>query len=171
MQMGLNEMDSVEWTEEAKAHYRLDVGNEGDGRYLRGFGGRERVGNAFRWSTATSYLILPVPVGKACTVTVEGEIPGYAVGADSGLYLGQTLLAPLVSGQPLVAQVPPTEDGRARLELRCQGWVPQTVIPGSNDPRTLGVQVQRVTVKAEGAAEAAFSANTGQWLTAEQSAN
>jgi hypothetical protein len=170
-QMGLNQADPVDWTDEALMHYQIEVGSDGDGRFLRGFGGHERVGNAFRWSGPASSLILPLPVGKACTVTVEGEIPGYAVGPDSGLYLGQTLLAPLVSGKPLAATIPATDTGRVRLELRCQGWVPQELIPGSQDPRTLGLQVQRVTVRAEGAGAAAFSANTGQWLPAEPAAN
>ena len=44
-------------------------------------------------------------------------------------------------------------------ELRCQGWVPQRVIPGSGDPRTLGVQLRRVTLRARGAPAKPFNAN------------
>ena len=163
---GLNEADPVDWTDKARAHYRLDVGAAGDGRYLTGFLGHENLGRPFRWSGGTASFLLPVPMGKACTVTLECETPKYAVAADSGLYLDGKLLAPLVAGNGLVAEVPPNAEGRVRLELRCKGWVPKAVTPGSNDDRTLGVQVQTVTVKAAGAGDEIFSANTGLWLPA-----
>jgi hypothetical protein len=39
------------------------------------------------------------------------------------------------------------------------------VIPGSSDPRTLGVQVFSVTVRSADAGERIFNANTGKWMT------
>jgi hypothetical protein len=39
--------------------------------------------------------------------------------------------------------------------------VPQQLLPGSADPRTLGVQLFSITVRTEGAADSAFNANTG----------
>jgi len=164
--MGLNQADPIVWTDEARGHYRIEIGANGDGRYISGFGGRERLEAPFRWSTPSSHLILPVPTGKACTVTLEGEIPIHAVAADSGLYLEGRLLAALVAGNRLVAELPPMPDGQVRLELRCQGWCPQEVIPGSTDPRTLGILLRTVTVRATDAGDAVFGANTGQWLEA-----
>jgi len=38
--MGLNQADPIVWTEEARAHYRIEIGAGGDGRYIKGFGGR-----------------------------------------------------------------------------------------------------------------------------------
>ena len=164
--MGLNEADPVEWTDKTRAHYRLEIGGAGDDRYLTGFLGREKLERTFRWSTGSAHLLLPVVAGKACTVTFECEIPEHAVAADSGVYLGQKLLAPLVSGKPLVAELPAAEGDRVQLELRCKGGVPKALIKGSNDDRTLGVLLRSVTVKTAGAGEAVFSANTGQWLPA-----
>lgn len=161
--MGLNEADPVAWTEEARAHYRLVVGGNGDDRYLQNFHGRERLGRPYRWTNGTGFLLLPVPKGKVCTVTVECDIPTYSLAPDAGLYLGAARLAPLAAGNLLVATIPAQEEDRVRLELRCHGWVPQAVTPGSHDARTLGLQVQVVTVKAAGAPEAIFSANSGQW--------
>jgi len=165
--MGLNQADPIVWTEEARAHYRIEIGAGGDGRYIKGFGGRERLETPFRWSTPVSYLILPVPVDRACTVTLEGEIPTHAVAADSGLYSGDTLLAPLVAGGRLDADLPPTQEGQVRLELRCQGWCPKDLIAESNYPRTLGVLLRTVTVRAADAGDAVFDANTGQWVGVE----
>jgi len=161
-QMGLNEEDAIVWTAAALSHYRIEVGAAGDGRYVQGCHGRERLDRPFRWSMATTRLVLPVPGGKACTVAMEMTVPGHAVGADSGLYLGDRRLAPLPeAGALLTAELPPAAADRARLELRCQGWVPQQLIPGSADPRTLGVQLFSITVKTADAGETAFNANTG----------
>jgi hypothetical protein len=161
-QTGLNEEDSVVWTEAARAHYRIEVGAAGDGRYVHGCHGRERLERPFRWTMATTRLVLPVPVGKACTIRIEMNVPAHAAAEDSGLYLADTRLAALPEGgAPLTAELPPTTSDRARLELRCRGWVPQQLIPGSADPRTLGVQLFCVTVKAADAGETVFSANTG----------
>ena len=52
-----------------------------------------------------------------------------------------------------------------RLELRCKAWVPCELNKASQDPRTLGIQVFRVTVKAAGAGAKIFNANTGEWAS------
>jgi len=41
---------------------------------------------------------------------------------------------------------------------------PQQVIPGSKDPRTLGIQVTRITLRNASAGTNVFNANTGTWL-------
>jgi hypothetical protein len=42
--------------------------------------------------------------------------------------------------------------------------VPQRVIPGSTDPRTLGIQVSRLTMRSASGGPRIFNANTGTWL-------
>lgn len=163
-QEGFNEADPIAWTDEARAHYRLIVGGEGDSRYLRGFSGRERLGEPFRWSTPEAHLFLPVVADRPSTLTISADIPTYAVAPETGLYLDDQLLAPLVSGTELSATIPATGANRVHLVLRCQGWVPMEVTPGSNDPRTLGVMFRSLSMRAEGAGEAIFDANTGRWL-------
>ena len=79
---------------------------------------------------------------------------------DTGLYLDGKRIVPLTNGAPISATLPPSAMDRLRLELRCQGWVPQKVVPGSQDPRTLGVQVFSVTMRAAGAGPRTFNANT-----------
>ncbi|MGA2866836.1 MAG: hypothetical protein ABSF95_20375 [Verrucomicrobiota bacterium] len=73
-------------------------------------------------------------------------------------------VASLTSAPLLTAQLPPSPEDTLELELRCQGWVPKQTTPGSNDPRTLGIQVSRITMRARGSGTNTFNANTGEWL-------
>jgi hypothetical protein len=165
VQIALNESDSIAWTPEARAHYQLTVGAINDGRYLQGFHGPERGGRPFRWTTGSARLVLPVAPGKPTTVTLELNAPKHALSTNAGLYLEGKRIATFDRGGVVTASLPaPTED-RVRLELRSQGWVPKQVVPNSNDPRTLGVQVFSVTVKSDGAGTAVFNANTGRFNT------
>jgi hypothetical protein len=161
-QMALNEPDPISWTPEARAHYRLTVGASGDGRYVQGFHGAERSDRPFRWSIGNARLILPVVPGKAATITIEFSAPKHALADDSGLYLDGKLLATFSKGNTVAATLPAATTDRVRLDLRAQGWIPQRVVPGSKDPRTLGVQLFGITVKSEGAGLAVFDANTGR---------
>lgn len=165
-QMALNEEDPIEWTAEARAHYRINVGATGDGRYLQGWHGPERGDQSFRWSMADSRLLLPVVAGQRYTIRLDVQVPMHALGADAGLYADGRMIAPLSGGPALTANVPAVSGDRVRLELRCAGWIPQKMMPGSQDPRTLGVQVFAVTMQADGASARVFNANTGQWLDA-----
>ena len=160
-QIALNEADPMDWTPEARSHYRLIVGGPNDGRYLRDWQGRERGTQPYRWSTALSVLQLPVVPGQRYTLTLEGEIPPIAVSPTAGLYLDGQRLAPLVAGNKLVAQLPAVSTDRIRLELRCAGWVPERLNPGSKDPRTLGLQAATITLRSEKAGAKVFNANTG----------
>jgi hypothetical protein len=164
-QMGLNEPDPIEWTEAARAHYRLEVGGPGDGRYLQDWHGQERAPQPMRWSTARSRLLLPVVPGLGYELTIEGHVPATAVSPEAGIYLDGKQLATLNTKGPLTVKLPPSKENRVRIELRCQGWVPQKQLSGSRDPRTLGVQVWAITMRAEQAGAKVFSANTGQWLS------
>ncbi len=163
-QIALNEEDPIAWTSEARQHYRLQVGGLGDGRYLQGWHGPERGELPFRWSMAESRLLLPVLPGKGYTVTLEVNVPKAAISAEGGLYLNGKRLAPLGAGSTLKATLPPSNEERVRLELRCRGWIPQKEIPGSRDPRTLGIQMFNVTMQSEAVEGRMFIANTGQWV-------
>ena len=161
-QIALNEPDPISWTPEARAHYRLTVGQNGDGRYLQGFHGAEKSDRPFRWTAGNARLVLPVVPGKATTVIVEFSAPKPALSGDAGLYLDGKRLATVSSGNTVSAALPAAAADRVRLELRAQGWEPQRMVPGSKDPRTLGLQIYSITVKSEGAGPALFDANTGR---------
>lgn len=159
-QAALNEEDPIEWTDEARAHYRITMGEAGSGRYLLGWHGAEV--NA-RWSMPSSTLLLPVRPGKSHAVTLKLNVPGHAISADAGLYLDGEQIAPLTTDGALTAALPPSGNQQLRIELRCQGWVPAKVDPNSQDPRTLGVQVTSVEVRADDAGARVFDANKGTW--------
>lgn len=163
-QAGFNEADNIAWTEQTRAHYRIEVGAAGDGRFLKAFHGQERGARSYRWTSAQSQLLLPVPVGKKCVLVLEADIPPQAVNETAGLYLGETLLAGLKAGRRLVAELPASQEPRVRLELRCAAWVPAKVHAGSHDQRQLGLQLFTITVQAEDAAAPVFDANRGTWL-------
>ncbi|MEW6358295.1 MAG: glycosyl hydrolase family 28-related protein [Planctomycetota bacterium] len=163
-QMSLNETDPIAWTAEARSYYRLQIGERGDGRYLQGWHGQECSGRPFRWTMPGSRLMLPVVPDKPYTITLEINAHKHAIAPEAGLYLDGEQIAPLKDGAVLTANAPPSRADHVRLELRCKGWIPQQVIPGSKDARTLGIQVYGVTMRAEGAGTKVFSANTGEWL-------
>lgn len=161
-QIALNEPDPISWTPEARTHYRLTVGAAGDGRYLQGFHGAEKSDRPFRWTVGNARLVLPVMPGKAATLTIEFSTPKHALSDDSGLYLDGKRLATFTTGNTVSAALPAATEDRVRLELRAQAWVPQRVVPGSKDPRTLGLQLYSLTVKSDGAGATMFDANTGR---------
>lgn len=162
-QMGLNEPDSIQWTPQARSHYRLEIGKAGDARYVRGWHGSENPKRPFRWSRPKSRLVLPVVPGKQYEIKLEVAASPHALSKDSGLYLNGKKLAPLKQEPVLTAKLPPISSDRVKLELRCQAWVPEKVVPGSKDPRELGIQVFSVTMRSADAAAKVFNANTGEY--------
>lgn len=165
VQLALNEEDSIEWTDAARRHYELQVGSAGDGRYLENWHGSERAERSWRWSTANSRLHLPVAAGKPCTISLVVQAPAPAISSAAGLYYQGERVAPLLAGTTrLIAQLPGPGADAIELELRCQGWVPQKSVPGSGDPRTLGVQVYKVEVQSADAGTNVFNANSGKWI-------
>jgi hypothetical protein len=103
--------------------------------------------------------------GKPYTLTIEGNIPPQSLSAETGLYVNSQQIAPLKGGALLTAAVPPSPGESVEIELRCEGWVPQKLIPGSKDPRTLGLQAFKITMRASNAGAKIFDANSGQWLS------
>jgi hypothetical protein len=163
-QSALNEEDGLAWTREALTHYQVRIGEQGDGRYLQGWNARNGGSETFRWSAPVSRLLLPVAPGEPYTVTLEVKVPDQAITAEAGLYLEGKRIAPLTAGKVLAASLPTCPSDRIRLELRAGGWVPQRVLPGSTDPRTLGIQVSQVTMRSASGGTNIFNANTGAWL-------
>ncbi len=163
-QSALNEEDDIAWTHEALSHYQVAVGRQGDGRYLQGWQGKEGGREPFRWSEPVSRLLLPVTPGEPYTITLEGDFPTQAITPEAGLYLEGRRIAPLQAGNVVTASLPSCPGDKVRLELRSTGWVPQQVIPGSKDPRTLGIRVSRVTMRNASGGTNVFNANTGRWL-------
>jgi len=166
-----NEKDPVVWTDEARAHYRINIGSPGDGRYLRRWHPREsgggRVGHkaTCRWSTTSSMLHLPVLPHTEYTVIVDVRPSQHAASEEAGIYLGRERLAGLpVNRDTLVVRIPPLDTDYAVIELRCEDWRPADQTEGSVDSRTLGVMFYAVTVRAENAGDRIFNANTGRWI-------
>jgi hypothetical protein len=162
-QIALNEPDPIQWTAAARSHYRLTVGASGDGRYVQGFHGVERGDRPFRWSIGSARLVLPVVPDKPCELALEINVPGHARSPEAGVYLEGRRLAKFDEASTLKVALPALSEERVRLELRCADWVPRQVLPGSKDPRTLGVQLFSVTVRAAESGERFFDANTGTW--------
>lgn len=169
-----NEGEPIEWTPEAKSHYRIDVGAEGDAVYLRRWNDREpgyawdARTDTMRWSRGESELLLPMVPSTKCTVRLDVLVPYNAGTPGAGVYLGDQMLAALVpKGTTEVIEVvlPPVETDPVPLTIRCGGWVPAETGVNANDRRTLGIQVRSVTVRADGATSRCFDANTGEWLS------
>ena len=166
-----NEDDPVQWSPEARAHYRLDVGAPGDGRYLAGWQGAEGAwmgeqGDTGRWSRGESRFRLPVNPGTAYRVTLAAGVPPEALNPACGLYLGEDCLIPLreTGAGNYEGTLPAQEGEEVTLVLRATGWVPAEHQPGSSDNRTLGMSVRGLTLRAQGAGARCFDANTGLWL-------
>jgi hypothetical protein len=92
------------------------------------------------------------------------SVPKQAASPEAGLYLDGKRIAPIVPSQSTIeADLPATASGHVSLEVRCRGWVPKELSPGSKDDRVLGINVYRVAMRAAQAGERVFHANTGRW--------
>ena len=164
-----NEKNPLEASPEAKLHYRIDVGVAGDGYFLSGWHGREAAAAdtgaaGTRWSAAVSRLDLPVVPHKPYRITIGVSVPKQADSPTAGIYLDGKRIAPMRSGNSTVeADLPATASGHIALEVRCHGWVPKELSPGSKDDRVLGIRVYRVAMRTAQATQRVFQANTGRW--------
>lgn len=161
-QIGFNAEDPIEWTPEARAYYRLEVGPTGDSRYLVNWHGPERGDRPFRWSTGQSRFVLPIEPGRPYEITLEIEVPAALKDAEVAVVCGDAPLGLLKTGVNTL-RIPPQTQDHVTLELRHPTWVPAQVIPRSGDRRILGIRAFRVIMKAEGAEGRVFNANTGDW--------
>ena len=169
-QMIGNEGQTIAWTDEARAHYQIDIGADGDGRYVRGFQGQEKshgqgLASTARWTTDQSRLILPTLKDTDYTLTLQVAIPSPAIDDKAGVYLGEKRIAEFKADMSNVTvNFRSGDKDTTVLEIRCKGWIPRKVLPGNQDDRTLGVQLFGVTAKTKSAGAKGFSANTGQWI-------
>jgi hypothetical protein len=174
VQTAANEQAPLEAAPAARAHYRVRIGAPGDGRYLARWNGRQTVDlgatrHTMRWSTPASALELPVVPGKPYEVTIQLAVPAQAQSPEAGLYLGGQRMAAFETGKStLVARLPASRGDTVALELRSRGWVPKQLFSGSKDERTLGIEVYRVTMHAQDAADRLFDANTGDFAKLSQ---
>ncbi|GMU22604.1 MAG: hypothetical protein AMXMBFR13_26890 [Phycisphaerae bacterium] len=169
VQMLANEEDIFQAVPEARLQYQFDIGGMGDGHFVKGWHGRERMGQGpaarrMRWSMPGSKLDLPVEPGKEYEISMDLNVPAAAVSPEAGLYLAGKRIAPFEADTISVrAQLPPSTSDRITLELRCRGWVPRDTVPGSKDDRTLGVSAFAVVMRSKDAGARVFDANTGDW--------
>lgn len=172
-QMLANEEDPVVWTDEARLHYTLTIGDDGDTRMIEGMHGREKPTvngriKPHRWTMGEGRLILPIRPGRAYTLTLTITAPEASIAPDSGVYLGKDRLATIDKAGPktLRISIPPQRGTELTLRVKAREWVPSLVLSGSGDRRTLGVQVHAVTMRAAGASGRVFDGNRGTFGSA-----
>jgi len=163
-----NEPDPMADEPGAPGHYRVRVGAQGDGRFLRNWHSRERGPSpqrpTMRWSTDGAAIILPVLPGRAYTLDLDLSVPSAAESPDAGVYLDGKRLAPIRSTDSTVSiALPPAAMDRITLEVRCRTWVPKALSSASNDERRLGINLYGITLRADGAPARRYDANTGRW--------
>ena len=157
-QMLANEPIMATLTPEQARHYRIDVGSEGDQRYLQAWHHREpAVGwggeGTQRWSGTDSMLRLPVAPGVSYNVVLETSRPAEVDTPPVQVKLnGKTLATVEGRGhQRVELSVPPQEGDAVTLRLAGKGWRPVDLMKDTQDPRTLGMLVRTIEVRAEGA--------------------
>lgn len=163
-----NEPDPMADEPGAAAHYRIRVGDLGDGRFLRNWHSRERGPSpqrpTMRWSTDGAAMILPVLPGRAYKLDLDLSVPAAAESPEAGIYLDGKRLAPLRPADSTVSiALPPAAADRITLEVRCRTWSPKALSATSNDERRLGINLYGIALRADGAAPRWYDANTGQW--------
>lgn len=167
-----NELSPVIWSKDAKLHYRVDVGTQGDRPYVRHWHAQEPGSEwtdhpgSKRWSQAESRLLLPVVKGRKYTLNLDLFMPAHALSPDDGLYLGDQRLVefPDTAGSAVItATIPAVQTDELVLILRCQGWCPKDLMPGNLDTRIIGIGVRTVTLRANRAPKRVFDACRGIW--------
>lgn len=168
-----NEQDPVQWTDKARLHYRINIGADGDKRYVQGFQGQETMPwkgrlRPSRWTRGESELILPVVPGKQYALSLDVSVPEAAFSDDMGLYLNGRRIASFPrdrdAATTINAVIPPQSSNQVKLVLRVKGWVPAEVTESNSDTRTLGARAFSVIMRASGQSGEIFDANIGEWV-------
>ena len=134
-QMSLNETDPIEWTEEARSHYRLTSANRATGATCRAGTARNIWNGLFAGPIPGRRLLLPVVPGKRIRSRLEINAIRTLSRRTRAFTWMASNLPRLKDGTVLTANVPPSSPIPRRLELRCKGWVPQQVIAGFRPTR------------------------------------
>jgi hypothetical protein len=143
----------------APAETTVDVGVNDDLNVMRFHAKESTEGRTFRWSQRQSFLILDRLRATDRTLALwlgDGGRPPAAPPAVVEVLIGaRTLGTVTVAGgfreydldiPPDVAAAAAASGEPVRLMLRTETWNPQRVL-GTDDPRELGVMVDRVTVR------------------------
>jgi len=162
--LSLNEEDSIQWSDLAKANYKLIIGMDGDSRYLINWHDPEHSDSDFRWTTDSSKLVLPVNPKMPYKIAIRARVPAQAVSLSSGIYVNNKMITAISNGITSF-YLPPVKTNKIVLELKSNPWIPQKISPTSKDPRKLGIQVFEVSLSGPVKTNKVFLANTGQWLT------
>ena len=171
-QMIGNEVDMFEMSDAAKANYRLNVGEPGDGRYAEGWNVAEKAGEwpdagSKRWTMGNLTLTLPVLPGKAYDLAMDIYLPRYAIDENNGVLINGERNAdlPQSEGTHLVKiAIQPQTGDTVTLTVKAKMWRGMDVIPGNIDSRQLGFGIRSLTMHAEGAEGQVYSANNGKVL-------
>ncbi len=153
----------------AFAAYTLDIGSLGDSGFIKHWSGREPgtewAGKGTkRWSTTDGQLILPVLPNAEYSITMDINLPKYALAPNAGIYLGKTSILKFTKEGPQTLSGT-FKSGKAttiKLDIKCRIWIPKEEIVGSNDARKLGVGMRSVTIRAKGSKNKLYLANTGE---------
>ncbi|MFA7002694.1 MAG: alpha-amylase family protein [Verrucomicrobiia bacterium] len=145
----------------APARWILDVGGDGDDRWLFGdWHGRERMSATATmcWSGARPGVYLPVKPDANYTLRLTAGVPGHGIASDgnevrvNGRVIGRITKA---GSQTFDLRVPAAALGNepvARLEIAARTWKPSD--HGTKDSRTLGINVSRIELIRAGAEQA-----------------
>jgi len=170
-QIATNEQGTLDTSEQAKSHYRLDIGAPDDQTFLHKCHGPETCNydnvpdKTMRWSSDKSEFHLPVVRGKSYTVCLDLNLPQTAVDPSNGLYLGDKRIAELPDKAfigTITAKLPASDKDRVTLVLRIKHWSPKNADSNAKDDRKLGAALLSLTMKADGATGKPISANTGE---------
>ncbi len=170
-QIVANEQGALDTSEQARSHYRLDIGAPDDQAFLHKCHGPETCryddvpDETMRWSSDKSEFHLPVTRGKSYTVCLDLHLPQAAVDPSNGLYLGEKRIAELPAKAftgTITAKVPASDKDRVTLVLKIKPWSPKDADPSAQDDRKLGAALRSLTMKADGATGTPISANTGE---------
>jgi hypothetical protein len=158
-EFGLYEFTAPDSAAPKAPWFDLDVGVNDDLHVLRFHAKEQTDGRTFRWTGATSYVsVTTIPPGarELTLVLGDGGRPPAAPAAQVTVYLHNQQLGTLtVKGpfQPYAIPVPADLVARAsasadpvELRLVSTTWNPSSVL-GTGDDRTLGVMLDRVTLK------------------------
>ncbi len=167
--MAANELNPLDrMTTEDKQQYIIDLGTSNDAAFIRNWHGPEQFVNnqnetiTSRWTTRESKVNLPVVPGKAYQLTVRLRANRYRdadASPAAALWLEDKQVASLSQKETalphpdetgvITVQIPAQDKDRLTLVFKVPGWVPAEVYQRSNDYRTLGVQVDKIEMKAQ----------------------
>jgi hypothetical protein len=137
----------------------VDVGSGGDIPYIRGFYKPDRAPDFnYRWSQGRATIRIPVPTGSTFgTVTLRMSAPALGPPEPMPVTIQISGYPPVVLDVPAgwtdyEVQLPEGAGAGGNtiiIEIESPRRSPSLLQPGSNDPRNLGVGIDRITLSSE----------------------